>query len=132
MFVFIIVLQVFFTFTSTVIGGNKERNKQIAESLIMGINSHNLGLRTSSAQMIGDLKLKDGVIPLLRMLKNDKSEDARIVAALSLLKIGDSRGIFALKQAIKFDESDRVRRVCSKFYKSITKNIFSSNLVALE
>jgi len=86
------------------------------ESLIMGVNSDNFGLRTSAAYMLGELKCEKGVIPLMRMLKSEEREDARIVAALALLKIGNSKGIFAIKQAIKFDDSERVRRLCANFY----------------
>ena len=85
-------------------------------SLIMGINSDNFGLRTSAAFMLGELKCEKGVIPLMRMLKSEEREDARIVAALALLKIGNEQGIFAIKQAIRFDQSDRVRRLCTNFY----------------
>jgi hypothetical protein len=35
------------------------------------------------------------------MLKNETNEEARIMAALSLYKIGDARGIFAVKQSIQ-------------------------------
>src|SRR3990170_1708160 len=86
------------------------------ESLIMGVNSDNFGLRTSAAYMLGELKCEKGVIPLMRMLKSEDREDARIVAALALLKIGNAKGIFAIKQAIKFDQSERVRRLCTNFY----------------
>ena len=86
------------------------------ESLIMGVNSDNFGLRTSAAYMLGELKCEKGVIPLMRMLKSEEREDARIVAALALLKIGNAKGIFAIKQAIKFDDSERVRRLCANFY----------------
>lgn len=88
------------------------------ESLIMGINSYNFGLRTSSAYMLGELKCEKAVIPLLRMLKSEDREDARIVAALALLKIGNAKGIFAIKQAIRFDESRRVRKLCAAFYQA--------------
>lgn len=50
------------------------------------------------------------------MLHSENSDDARILAALSLLKINDSRGIYAIKQAIRFDKSERVKRMCEKFY----------------
>ena len=86
------------------------------ESLIMGVNSDNFGLRTSAAYMLGELKCEKSVIPLMRMLKSEEREDARIVAALALLKIGNAKGIFAIKQAIKFDDSERVRRLCANFY----------------
>lgn len=98
------------------------------ESLMMGIKSDNFGLRTSSAYMLGELKCERGVIPLLRMLKSEEREDARIVAALALLKIGNLKGIFAIKQAVIYDDSDRVRRVCANFYNSFYEK---SKVVAL-
>jgi len=97
-------------------------------SLIMGINSDNFGLRTSAAYMLGELKCEKGVIPLLHMLKSEDREDARIVAALALLKIGDAKGIFAIKQAIRFDQSERVRRLCANFYNSYSEK---SNIIEL-
>jgi HEAT repeats len=105
------------TFSAFAENNQVEKVKDSAlESLIMGINSDNFGLRTSAAYMLGELKCEKAVIPLMRMLKSEEREDARIVAALALLKIGNAKGIFAIKQAIKFDDSERVRRLCSNFY----------------
>ncbi len=97
--------------------GDEIKNSAI-ESLIMGVNSDNFGLRTSAAYMLGELKCEKGVIPLMRMLKSEDREDARIVAALALLKIGNAKGIFAIKQAIRFDESERVQKLCAAFYQA--------------
>ena len=59
----------------------------------------------------------------MKILKNSVEEELRIGAALSLLKIGDARGIYAIKRAIQFDESKRVRDICSKFYNNyLTRN----------
>jgi HEAT repeat protein len=54
----------------------------------------------------------------MKLLHNSSSEEVRILAALSLYKIGDSRGIYAIKQSIKFDESKRVKRMCEIFFKA--------------
>jgi len=89
----------------------------IVTNLLNGINSENEGLKYSSAYFLGDLKSKESVIPLLKILHNDKNDEARIMAALSLSKIKDARGIFAIMQAIKFDKSDRVKKMCAIFYK---------------
>ena len=97
--------------------GVKVKDGTVA-SLIMGINSDNFGLRTSAAYMLGELKCEKGVIPLMRMLKSEDREDERIVAALALLKIGNAKGIFAIKRAIRFDESERVQRLCAAFYQA--------------
>ncbi|PID57900.1 MAG: hypothetical protein CR986_08255 [Ignavibacteriae bacterium] len=50
------------------------------------------------------------------MLKNSGIEEERIVAALSLTKMKNKIGIFAVKRKIKFDESKRVQEICKKFY----------------
>jgi len=91
-----------------------ERAK-VAKNLIANLSSENKGVRESSAFMLGELKIEEGVVPLMALLHNDPSESSRIVAALSLSKIGAARGTFAVKQAVRFDESKRVRLVCAWF-----------------
>jgi len=92
----------------------------VITNLINGINSGNQGLRLSSTYFLGELKSDEAVIPLMRILKSDENEEARIMAALSLVKIGDARGIFTIKQAINFDSSERVKKLCSIFYQDYT------------
>jgi len=91
------------------------------KTLQQGLNSDNLGLQAGCAYMIGELCCQRSVVTLLKMLHNCPSEELRILAALSLYKIGDSRGIYAIKQAIKFDESKRVQRMCEIFYKAYVR-----------
>lgn len=91
---------------------------QITESLLLGMSSCNKGLCASSVYMIGDLCCKKGVIKLMSLLRNADCEEIRILAALSLCKIGDSRGIFAVKRAATYDESERVKRLCGIFYRA--------------
>ena len=85
-------------------------------SLIVGVESQNNGLVVSSANLIGDLKMQKAVIPLMSILKNSSDVSARISAAQALVKIGDARGVFAVKKAADFDKSERVRKLCAKFY----------------
>jgi HEAT repeat protein len=92
------------------------------ETLFEGIYSDNEGLQAGCAYMFGELNCDKAVIALLEMLHNNPKEEMRILAALSLYKIGDPRGIFAIKQAVKFDESERVSRLCEGFYKTFIKN----------
>jgi HEAT repeat protein len=93
-----------------------ERTQNTVSSLIEGLNSDNIGLKTSCAYLLGELNVTEGIIPLMRLLRNDESEEVRICAALALYKIGTPISIFAVKQAIRFDESDRVSRLAAKFY----------------
>jgi HEAT repeat protein len=88
------------------------------KTLLEGIGTDNKGLQAGCAYMLGELCCDRGVVTLLDILHNNQSEELRILAALSLYKIGDSRGIYAIRQAIKFDESERVSRLCETFYKA--------------
>lgn len=86
------------------------------KSLMLGLSSDNFGLKTSSAYMIGELKIESAVIPLMRMLRNEESDEAKIVAALALYKLGTPMSIHSLFQASRFEDSKRVRKMCSGFY----------------
>lgn len=102
---------------------NKIINRDLVISnLLNGVNSGNQGLRMSSTYFLGEMKSDEAVIPLMRILKSDENEEERIMAALSLSKIGDSRGIFAIKQAITFDNSEWVKKLCSIFYQGYLSN----------
>ena len=97
-------------------------NDNTVETLIMGLESDNAGLMSSSAYMIGELQLDQAMIQLLRVLRNENNEDLRIAAALALYKIGSPIAIYAVKQASKFDESERVSKHCASFYNEYRKN----------
>ena len=92
------------------------------ETLIIGLNSDNIGLKNSSAYMVGELQLSEAVIPLLKILHNETNEELRISAALALYKIGTPIAINAVKQAIRFDESERVSKHCANFYNEHHRN----------
>ena len=85
-------------------------------SLLAGIQSDNQGLRESAAFVLGEIKCTEAVIPLMRMLHEERSESARLAAALALTLIGDARGAYAVRRAVVFDESARVRLICAYFY----------------
>lgn len=106
----------------------KTFNKELAiKSLLFGLESKNNGLISSSAYYLGEYNSNQAVIPLMKILKNSGSEELRISAALALLKIGDARGIYAIKRAIKFDESERVSNMCSKFYNAYLSQKYSTD-----
>jgi hypothetical protein len=125
-------------FALTSYGFNKESlkdseiRKSAVASLLLGIQSDNYGLRTSSAFMLGEIRAEEAVIPLMHMLHTEKSENARIVAALSLYKIDNPRGLFAVKQATRFDSSERVRKMCTNFYYETLKVKYELNNLVKE
>jgi HEAT repeat protein len=84
--------------------------------LLQNLSSDIPGIRESTALTLGEVRFERAVIPLLRVLHDSPSATERTVAALALCKIGDARGLFAVKQAVRFDESDRVQRLCAWFY----------------
>lgn len=108
---------------------NPVTRKAVITNLLIGLRSDNYGLRTGSAYMLGEIEANEAVIPLMKMLRTEKNEDGRIVAALALYKINDSRGDFAVRQAIKFDDSKRVRKMCTNFYNQILRDRFSATQV---
>ncbi len=97
----------------------------IVENLIAGINSDNIGLRTSSAvvmtEVIENLIASPGdfsssLIPLLKMLDNGSTDMERIVAAVALYSLQDGRGIYRLRGSARFDASEKVRIVSKNLY----------------
>lgn len=123
----LLIFTVFLNLQSPVLAGdlpktNQKINENTILSLFEGLDSDNLGLKTSCAYLLGELKVADAVIPLLKILREDENEQARISSALALYKIGTPLAIFAIKQAIKFDESQRVSNLAMNFYNEYLRN----------
>ncbi|MCC6398155.1 MAG: HEAT repeat domain-containing protein [Bacteroidetes bacterium] len=91
------------------------------QTLLNGLQEDNLGVKEGSAYMLGELKSAKAVIPLMKMLRDGDQESTRIVAALALCRIGDPRGLYAVKRATQFDDSERVAQRCAWFYNSYVK-----------
>jgi HEAT repeat protein len=98
------------------LNGSVEKYAQAETNLLVGLASDNQGLKESAAYMLGEIKSDRAVVPLMRMLKDSEEESSRVVAALALCRIGDARGVFAVKQATRFDESTFVQQRCAWFY----------------
>jgi hypothetical protein len=54
------------------------------------------------------------------------SEELRISAALALYKIGTPISIYAVKQAGRFDESERVNKLAQNFYAEYLREKFNN------
>jgi len=120
---------VFMALVFTAVGLAKEKTKIVTvitentvESLLNGINSENVGLKTSAVSVSGKIKETKAVIPLMRLLKSSDDERVRIQAAVSLHEIGDARGMYAIQRAIRFDSSERVKRICKLLYWDTTQS----------
>jgi HEAT repeat protein len=109
--------------TTAFASSNKVKKELMEDNLIAGLQSDNLGLKTSSAYFLGEYGSSKCVNSLLKVLKSGETEEERISAAVSLIKIDSDKGFFAVKQRAKYDDSERVRRICSMLYKdSLQKN----------
>jgi HEAT repeat protein len=86
------------------------------QNLLKGVSSDNIGLRRSSIYQLGQLEAQDGVIPLMRVLRSCTDEGCRVAAAWALCKIGDDRGVYAVKQAVRFDDSRKVQLHSAWYY----------------
>lgn len=96
--------------------------ESIENNLLVGLKSHNLGLSTSSAYLLGELGTDKSVNSLMSVLKSGETEEERISAALALTKINTEKAMFAVKQRATFDDSERVRRLCGMFYNQSLQN----------
>ena len=93
---------------------DKER---AVKNLIIGLGMNNCGVEHDAACLLGDFKSTEAVIPLLKILHEDADcECCRIAAALALARIGDARGTYAVRQAVKHDSSQKVKNLCAYFY----------------
>ena len=95
--------------------------KLIEENLFLGLASGNLGLQRSCALMLGKIQSERAVVPLMAVLHNSTDENIRAAAAWALCKIGDARGVYAVKMAVKYDESMKVQATCAWYYENFVK-----------
>lgn len=92
-------------------------NRELVEAnLFVGLASDNPGLQRGSALMLGKIESEVSVIPLMAMLHDNANENSRVAAAWALCKIGDPRGVYAVKMAVRFDASQKVRSTCAWYY----------------
>lgn len=95
--------------------GEVKFDKAVANYLV-ALQSPNDGLRRSAIYQLGQLAAKDAAIPLMRVLRNCTDEKCRIAAAWALCKIGNTAGTYAVKQAVRFDESMKVKLHSAWYY----------------
>jgi hypothetical protein len=89
---------------------------QAVANLLVALDSKNPGLTRSATYMLGEFKADKAVIPLMAILHNNACEKARIAAAYALCKIGAGVGTYAVKQAVRFDDSEKVKLHSAWYY----------------
>jgi HEAT repeat protein len=96
----------------------EEKLDAIEANLINGLNSGNHGLRVSSAFYLGEMKSDRAIIPLLKLLRDGETNEAKIIAALSLYKIDSSIGMYRLKWLSQNEENEKLRANYERIYKA--------------
>jgi hypothetical protein len=108
----VILFLVFFAAAASVSFGQAPPKKlytqkvyqKIESNYLKGLNSENPSLRVSCAYFLGEMKSEKALIPLMDLFHNTKNDGAKLVAAWSLLKIGNPRGVNLVKRAIETGE----------------------------
>jgi len=88
-FVVLLLLSIFTNIYAENIPNKKSNvsNEAIEETLLIGLNSDNLGLKISSAYMLGEIKAINAIPELTTFIKKVDNDKARLTAILALLKI---------------------------------------------
>lgn len=95
--------------------GEAKFDKAVANYLV-ALKGENDGLRRSAIYMLGQLEAKDAVIPMMKVLRSCRDAKCRIAAAWALSKIGNSFGVYAVKQAVRFDDDLKVQTHAAWYY----------------
>ena len=89
--------------------GPASTNYEQAESnYLKGLNSDVHNLKMCCAYFLGEMQSHKALIPLMEMFRSEKN-DTKLVAAWSLLKIGDPRGVYLVKNAIDTKECNGIK-----------------------
>jgi hypothetical protein len=129
-----IVITVLLITTSTFSQSNNLSDDELKHQVVYknplkGLRCTDEDIRLDCAFALGKIKSGKAVIPLMKLLREDPSEAVRIVAAQSLIEIGDPRGVFLVGRTAKFNNSEHVRNLCDKFY---SYHLFSESMAKLE
>lgn len=89
---------------------------QIESNYLKGLLSDNPDLRTSCAYFLGEMKSDKALIPLMEMFHRAENVGAKLVAAWSLLKIGDSRGVNLVKRSVELGECGKAGCILRYLY----------------
>ena len=123
---FVVVLFLTLFTTSLLASPNKAEREVAEENYLEGVQSENVGLKVSCAFFLGEMKSTKAVIPLMRILREDNCDGARLAAALALVKIGDARGIYMVKKSVEFNDCPKVRVLAKHLYTAYVTGILDT------
>lgn len=89
--------------------------EKIEANLLDGLKSETKGLQFSSAFALGEMKSELAINHLIKMLRSHEDDDFRVLAALSLAKIGTERCKFMIRRVGEFIDNPKVSKFCERF-----------------
>lgn len=121
-----------FIFSFAIINAQQEKKSSRIEqaelSYIQGLTSPINGIRVTCAYYLGELKSENAVSSLIDMMRYDRCAAAKIIAAYSLINIGNEDGIAELKKIRAFnppevdDNEECIRLLSQLFEKYLQQN----------
>jgi len=97
-------------------GKSSSKLEIIEANYLTGLASDNFGISTSSAYFLGEMKSEKALFPLMKIFRETKSDGEKLLTAWSLLKIGDSRGVYLVKSEIENGESNDIKCMLEWLY----------------
>ncbi len=127
LFLFAAVFSMLFAVSSYAINPSKidkasSQYIKVESNYLRGLSSDNFHLKVSCAYFLGKIQSEKAVLPLMKMFRNSKNENERLIAAWSLLKIDNPRGVFLVKSAIEHGECKNTGCMLSFLYKDYCLN----------
>jgi hypothetical protein len=83
---------------------------------LTGLSTGNAGIQASSAYFLGEMKSEKALFPLMKMFRDAKTDGEKLLAAWSLLKIGDSRGIYLVKRETETGNNENIQVMLQFLY----------------
>lgn len=108
-----ILLSVGSTFAQETVYKNWPNKNKVLATIAAGINSDNLGIQKSSISLAGKHQITDLVPELIKQFQENENSEVRYLAAMVLYKIGDNKGLDAIKAAITNEENELIKNFCA-------------------
>jgi hypothetical protein len=89
---------------------------------VEGLKSADPLIRFDSAYILGETKEKSADIALMKAMREDVDYSVRIVAALSLIKMGSPVGVHLVKRIAQLSDCPKTCKILNKFYNSYAKH----------
>ncbi len=97
---------------------------KIEANYLAGLNSTNAGILASSIYFVGEMKSEKALLPLMKIFRETKSDEVKLLAAWSLLKIGNSRGTHLVKWEVDNGENKNIKEMLEWLYNDYSLKTF--------